>query len=153
MYKAGQMYMEKALKEAMKVKKTGGYPVGAVVVRGDEIISCGRNMVRELSDATAHAEMVAIRKASKVMQSRNLNGCILYTTQEPCPMCAAACVWAKLDGVVFGSRLKDMKKHVKNSGKTWREFDIKAVSIIKKGKPKLFLIKDFMRRECVELFK
>jgi len=95
--------MQVALREAARALDKGEVPVGAVVVRGDQIVGRGHNLVESLSDPTAHAEMIAITAACETLQSKSLKGCSLYVTLEPCPMCAGAIVLSKLDRLVFGA--------------------------------------------------
>lgn len=95
--------MKVALKEAERAFDADEVPIGAVVVRGGEIIGRGRNMVEQLQDPTAHAEMLAITAACETLKSKFLEGCTLYVTLEPCPMCAGAIVWSRLDRLVFGA--------------------------------------------------
>lgn len=96
-------WMKLALKEAERAFDAGEVPVGAVVLRGNEIVGRGYNMVETLSDPTAHAELIAITAACETLGTKYLSGCTLYVTLEPCPMCAGAMVWAKLDRLVFGA--------------------------------------------------
>ena len=88
---------------AREAAAAGEVPVGAVVVRGDEIVGRGANRTLRDNDATAHAEVVAIREASRALGSWRLEGCTLYVTLEPCAMCAGAIVLSRLDRVVFGA--------------------------------------------------
>jgi tRNA(adenine34) deaminase len=81
----------------------GEVPVGAVVVLGQEIVGRGHNMVEQLHDPTAHAELIAVTAACQTLRTKFLEGCTLYVTLEPCPMCAGAIVWARLDRLVFGA--------------------------------------------------
>ncbi len=104
-------YMEKALQEEMKgVKKQHGGPFGAVIIKNNRIISKGHNEVLKQKDPTCHAEIVAIRKACKNLNTLDLKGCILYTTCEPCPMCLSAIIWANIDKVYYACTKKDAKK-------------------------------------------
>lgn len=96
-------WMKVALREAERATDEGEVPVGAVVVRGSEVLGRGHNMVEQLNDPTAHAEMIAITAACDTLGSKYLDGCTLYVTLEPCPMCAGAMVWAKLKRLVFGA--------------------------------------------------
>jgi tRNA(adenine34) deaminase len=96
-------WMKFALKEAERAMDAGEVPIGAVVVKGNEIVGRGHNMVERLNDPTAHAELIAITAACETLQSKFLQGCTLYVTLEPCPMCAGAMVWARLDRLVFGA--------------------------------------------------
>lgn len=79
----------------------GGGPFGAVIVRGDSLVSTGQNRVTRDLDPTAHAEVVAIRSACSVLGDFSLAGCALYTSCEPCPLCISAALWSRLDRVVY----------------------------------------------------
>ena len=96
-------FMALALDEARAAAARGEVPVGAVVVRGDQVLSRAGNRTRELSDPTAHAEMLAIRAACAALGSERLVGCDLYVTLEPCPMCAAAISAARVGRLYFGA--------------------------------------------------
>lgn len=148
--------MERAILEAKSSASIGQYAIGAVIVGKDgEIISVGHTNTFETNDPTAHAEINAIREASAKLNSRYLSGCWLYTTLEPCPMCASAVIWAKMEGIVFGATKKDAQdfaKKVKNKEFTWRQINISSKNIIKKGNPKVKLVEKFMRSECKSLF-
>jgi tRNA(adenine34) deaminase len=95
--------MSAALEEARAAARAGEVPVGAVIAREGAIIARGSNMTLRDQDATAHAEVVAIRAASAALGTWHLGGCTLYVTLEPCAMCAGAIVLARLDRVVFGA--------------------------------------------------
>ncbi len=82
-------------------------PFGAVVVMNNEIVGEGWNRVVELSDPTAHAEIVAIREACTTLNTHILTGCTIYCSCEPCPMCFAAIMWARLDKAVFACTQED----------------------------------------------
>lgn len=96
-------YMNAALDEAKKALEFGEVPVGAVVVCGGEIIASAHNEREESLDPTAHAEVLAIRRAAKRLGRRRLSGCTLYVTLEPCPMCAGAIVMAGFENVIYGA--------------------------------------------------
>ena len=85
----------------------GGGPFGAVIVRGDALVSTGQNRVTRDLDPTAHAEVVAIRSACGVLGDFSLAGCTLYTSCEPCPLCVAAALWSRLDRVVYAADRDD----------------------------------------------
>ena len=90
-------FMKAAIKEAYKGIENGdGGPFGAVIVKDGKIITSAHNTVIESMDATAHAEINAIRKASKILNTNDLSGCILYTSTEPCPMCLSAIIWSNI---------------------------------------------------------
>ncbi len=100
---ADRRWMKAALREAERAFEAGEVPVGAVVVRGEQIVGRGHNLVEKLRDPTAHAEMIAITAACETLGSKWLEDCTLYVTLEPCPMCAGAIVWARLRRLVFGA--------------------------------------------------
>ena len=95
--------MLEAFKLAERAFMEKEVPVGAVVVHENRIIGKGYNQVERLKDPTAHAEMIAISAACAALENKYLMGCTLYVTLEPCPMCAGAMMWAKLERVVFGA--------------------------------------------------
>ncbi len=99
-----ERYMELALKLALEAADSGETPVGCVIAddKGD-IIGRGRNRTEEI-DATCHAEMEAIRRASESIRSWRLEGCTMFVTMEPCPMCAGAILNARISRLVFGAR-------------------------------------------------
>ncbi|NLC16551.1 MAG: nucleoside deaminase [Clostridiales bacterium] len=98
-----EQFMLIALQEAKKALKTKDVPVGAVIVKDGKIISKGHNEREKHNDATAHAEIVAIRRANKKLKSWYLDGCVLYVTMEPCVMCAGAIINSRIDKIVFGA--------------------------------------------------
>ena len=103
MDKSANRYMGEALKEAEKALRLDEVPVGAVIVRGDEIIGRGHNRTRTDNDPTAHGEMIAIRQAAEKLGGWRLPDCTMYVTLEPCSMCAGAIVWSRIDRLVIGA--------------------------------------------------
>ncbi len=97
-------FMKLALEEARTAFGMGEIPVGAVVVREGEVLSRAHNENRSLADPTAHAEMLAIQSACRVLGNERLTGCELFVTKEPCAMCAGAIVHARLSRVVIAAR-------------------------------------------------
>ncbi len=95
--------MREALREAEAAAADGEVPVGAVIVKDGEIIARGRNRKETTPDATAHAEIIAIRTACEALRVWRLTGCDLYVTLEPCPMCAGAVVKARIRRLVYGA--------------------------------------------------
>lgn len=155
MYQPRKEFMETAIEEALRAKEAGDHAVGAVVVAEREIIGKGGQRIKRDNDPTAHAEVVAIREACKIAGSRHLEECVLYTTHEPCPMCASAAVWARMKGIVFGATIHDMIHYKIGNGNkewSWRTIHIPAEYVIKHGNPQLFSIGEFMREECRKLF-
>lgn len=95
-------YMNKALIEAQKAFQRGDVPVGALIVKDNAVISYGSD--KKFSDPTEHAEITAIRSCAEKLSHWNLSGLTLYVTLEPCPMCAGACVNARISRVVYGAK-------------------------------------------------
>lgn len=96
-------YMRLALREAAAAAAEDEVPIGAVIVRAGHVIASAHNQREQLRDPTAHAEMVAITQAAGVLGDWRLEGCTLYVTLEPCPMCAGAIVLARIPRVVYGA--------------------------------------------------
>ena len=98
-----EWFMRQAMKEARKALARGEVPIGAVVVRDGHVIARGWNQVETLKDATAHAEMIALTAAQEALGDWRLEGCTLYVTKEPCPMCAGAIINSRIRRVVYGA--------------------------------------------------
>src|SRR5688572_12344290 len=98
-----EYFMREALKEAQKALDISEVPVGAVVVCRNRVIARAHNQTEKLTDATAHAEMLAVTAAANYLGSKYLTECALYVTLEPCVMCAGALHWAQMSKVVFGA--------------------------------------------------
>jgi len=110
MEKYSEIAMEKAIEQSkynLKNDYQAGGPFGAVIVKDGKIISEAHNTVVESCDATAHAEINAIRSASKKLKTHDLEGCILYTSAEPCPMCLSAIIWANIKEVYYANTSDD----------------------------------------------
>lgn len=100
-------WMLLAIEQARAAIRAGQSPFGAIIVRHQEVVAAGHNEVWKRTDPTAHAEVVCIQNAARAWGSIDLSGCVMYTTTEPCPMCAAAIHWARLDAVYFGATIRD----------------------------------------------
>ena len=98
-----EKFMKEALKEAKKAYNKLEIPVGAVIVKNDKIIARAHNIKEEKKDTTKHAEIIAIQKASKKLETWRLNDCEMYVTLEPCAMCAGAIIQARLKKVYIGT--------------------------------------------------
>ena len=109
------MIQKQFMQEAIHLARQGmqsneGGPFGAVIVKNGKMIACGSNQVTSKNDCTAHAEIVAIRRACQLLQTFSLQGCDLYTSCEPCPMCLAAALWARVDAIYYAAIRDDAAK-------------------------------------------
>ncbi len=101
-----QEYLKEAIRLSQESVNVGGYPVGAVVVIDGKIVGRGLSDGKQNMDATSHAEIAALRDASKNLQKRDLVGAIVYSSLEPCIMCLSACYWAKVTTIVYACSKK-----------------------------------------------
>ncbi len=109
-----EYFMKEALNEAKKAEMENEVPIGAVIVKNDEIIARGHNLRETLQKSTAHAEIVAIERACEVLGTWRLESCTLYVTVEPCPMCAGAMIQSRIKRVVYGASDNKTGAHVSN---------------------------------------
>lgn len=115
-------FLKKAIELADEKSKKGNYgPFGALIVKDDQIVSKGWNRVVEDHDPSAHAEITAIREAGEVLVTNDLNGCTLYSSCEPCPMCFSAILWARIDKVVYAATRQDAANAGFDDDKIYRE--------------------------------
>jgi guanine deaminase len=139
--------MRRAVREAAKNIKSGdGGPFGACIVREGRVLAVARNTVLA-HDATCHAEVNAIRKASRRLGEFDLTGCVIFSTTEPCPMCFGAIHWARIGLVVYGTSIADAKRAGFN------ELQISIGTLKRLGKSRIRLAGGFLRAECLDLFK
>ena len=136
-------FMRLALEEAKK----GDAPYGAVIVKDNEVVAKGYNTVKRDSDPSAHAEINVIRSLTAKIQNPTLEGYIIYTTGEPCPMCATACVWTGLAEIVIGASIQDLIELNQS------QVRISCEEIIAKSSKNIKVTKGVLREECRELFK
>ncbi|MFG3100514.1 nucleoside deaminase [Streptomyces sp. NPDC048182] len=94
-------WLDEAIRVATESVANGGGPFGALIARGSEIVCLGNNQVTKNLDPTAHAEVTAMRAACKELGTFSLEGCVLVTSCEPCPMCLSSALWARVDRIVF----------------------------------------------------
>ncbi|MEI3162859.1 MAG: nucleoside deaminase [Lachnospirales bacterium] len=138
-------FMEEAIKEAENGIGVGdGGPFGCVIVKDNKIVGRGHNLVVSHNDPTAHGEITAIRNACKNLGTFSLSGCQLYTTAEPCPMCLAAILWARIDKVYYGCRVADTAEI---------GFDDSEFYDALSGKKELCTLEELDREDCLKLFK
>jgi len=148
--------IQNAKKNNRVYKKFDEFAIGAVIVCDNKIIAQSGNRYKIDGFPQGHAEMVAIQKACNKSGTSHLHKCVLYTTNEPCPMCATAAVIAELDGIVYGANKKDMRRYWTveegETSKQYKQTNISCEEVLKRSNPTLFVVKDFMRKECKELF-
>ncbi|MDD4609668.1 MAG: nucleoside deaminase [Bacteroidaceae bacterium] len=117
--------MREAIELSIENIKNGGGPFGAVIVKDNEIIARGQNRVTSSCDPTAHAEVSAIRAASKALNTFDLSGCEIFTSCEPCPMCLGAIYWAHLDKIYYANTKTDAKNIGFDDSFIYDEIDLK----------------------------
>jgi len=140
-------FMMLAVKEARKnLKSLDGGPFGACLVKGNKVLAAARNTVLK-NDATCHAEINAIRAASRKLKNYDLSGCVIYSTTEPCPMCFSAIHWAKIGTVIYGTKIKDVKKLGFN------ELTISNAKMKALGKSSVKIKGGYLLGECRNLLK
>ena len=146
--KKGELrFMRLAIREAEKnLRLTRGGPFGACIVNKGQVLAVARNTVLA-GDPTGHAEINAIRMAAKRLKKYDLTGCTIYSTTEPCPMCFSAVHWAKIDCLIFGTGISDVKK------RGFNELTVSNRLLKKMGKSRVKIIKGFARGECLELLE
>lgn len=138
--------MQMAIDLANKSVATGGGPFGAVIVRNGEVVARGTNNVTKLNDPTAHAEVQAIRNACSELATFNLEGCTLYASCEPCPMCLSAIYWAGIDRIFYANTRADAAAI---------DFDDSLIydEIPKSPTKRKIPAEQFMRDEALETFR
>lgn len=143
------MNHEKFMQEALIEAKKGDLPYGAVIVKDDEIIIRGNNTAQRDNDVSAHGEINALRAfTQKYGYSLDaLAGYTLYTTCEPCPMCAAACAWAGVSTVVFGASIEQLI----DLGE--KQINLACKTVAEKSFQKMEVIGGILADECLELFR
>lgn len=146
MEKADLKFMRKAIAISRKSVENGGGPFGAVVVKDGVMIAASNNRVTMNNDPTAHAEVMAIRKACKKLNTFDLSGCVLYASCEPCPMCLSAMYWAHIDHYFYANQKEDAKSIGFDDQFIYEELD-KPVS--KRFMPREQILRD----EAMEVFR
>lgn len=141
-------FMSRAIEEAYSGVKSGdGGPFGVVIVKHGEVISSAHNTVLRDNDPTRHAEINAIREAAKKEGTYDLSGLEIYSTTEPCPMCFSAVHWARIDRLIYGTRIEDVKKLGFN------ELTIPVSRMKEEGSSEVEIEAGFMLEECEELLR
>ena len=143
------MTHEKFMGEALIEAKKGDLPYGAVIVKDNEIVMRGYNTAQTDNDVSAHAELNILRAFTQQhgYSLDALSGYTLYTTCEPCPMCAAACVWAGVSTVVFGASIEQL------SNLEIKQINLSCKTVVDKGFQNIEIVDGILAEECLELFK
>lgn len=141
-----EKFMRRAIEVAWEGINNGQTPFGAVIVKNDQLVVAEHNVVWATTDITAHAEIHAIRKACKKLNSIDLSGAVIYSTCEPCPMCFSACHWAKISYIVYGTSIADAQKIGFN------ELNISNMMLKEMGDLPIEVIGEFLRDESLKLF-
>ncbi|QDS98598.1 nucleoside deaminase [Adhaeretor mobilis] len=147
----GVITPEDLMREAIKVCReglaAGQSPFGCAIAIDSNIISRSHNTVMASTDVTAHAEVNAIRAANQELRNVFLEGAIVATTCEPCPMCMSALHWARVDTVYYGATIADAE------GAGFNELQLPASEVLRIGQSTLKLKGDMLREECSDLFQ
>lgn len=145
-YKLNPKYIKLAVKAAQKSMRTlCGGPFGACIVKSGKVVAVAGNTVFK-KDATCHAEVNAIRIASKTLKTYDLSGCAIYATTEPCPMCFSAIHWSGIDCIIFGSKIADATRTGFN------ELSISAKRMKEEGASSVKIYGGFLAKECGKLY-
>lgn len=148
--------MRAALAAAEEGRKAGDYAIGACIVDPDgRIVASSANRSHRDQSPIAHAEVIVLLEACKQAGSRHLPGYVLYTTHEPCPMCASVAVWSKVSGIVYGARQQDIRDYRgagSRSGFLWRSIQVPCKTIVENSDDHIEIVPEFMREECLALF-
>lgn len=140
-------YMKMAIRLAkLNVEEGKGGPFGAVIVKNGEVIASAMNEVTSTDDPTAHAEVVAIRKACKALGSYQLEGCDIYSSCEPCPMCLGAIYWSRPDHVYYAATRKDASASGFDDDVIYQEIELPP-------EERQIPFVNLMRDEAIEAFK
>jgi tRNA(adenine34) deaminase len=137
-----EYFMQLALSEAKK----GDAPYGAVIVKDNKVVAVAHNTVKQNSDPSAHAEINAIRILTAKLKKPSLDGYSIYTTGEPCPMCAAACIWTGISEIVYGASIQDLIDTNQS------QINISCEEVISKSFRNIKVTRGILRRECLDLF-
>lgn len=141
-----EFWMRQAIRAATEGIAAGQSPFGSAIVRGDELIAVGHNEVVSTPDPTAHAEVVTLRRAAKKLGTHDLAGCRIYSTCEPCSMCASAIHWSNLDELYFGAAIADAQ------GAGFREIELSPEQIYLKAASRIRVVSGILQPECAALF-
>src|ERR1700690_2611770 len=157
-YKPKKKFMQLAIAEAKRARDRGDYPIGAVITRivgrREVVIASAGNRVKTSGSSIKHVELETLKYVSSGY-GRYLPEFVLYSTHEPCAMCAGACVWSRIGAVVYGVSQEDIHAYGRKHGTDfykWRACLISCGHVLKKGNHVIPVIGGFLRKECQKLF-
>jgi tRNA(adenine34) deaminase len=157
-FKPGKKFMEMAIAEAKRAGDRGDYPIGAVITRyagkREIVIASAGNRVKTSGSSIKHVELETLKYVSSGY-GRYLPDFILYSTHEPCAMCAGACVWSRIGAVVYGVSQEDIDAYGRKCGTEdykWRACLISCRFVFEKGNHVIPVVGGFLRKECQKLF-
>jgi len=140
-------FMREAIRLSLDTMRQGaGGPFGAVIVKAGRIVGCGGNRVTSANDPTAHAEIVAIREACRTLATFRLDGCDLYTSCEPCPMCLSASYWARVDRIFYANTREDAARIAFDDEFLYREVSLPLAE-------RQLAMKQLLRKEALAAFQ
>jgi tRNA(adenine34) deaminase len=140
------MNQEYFMRLALEAAKKGDAHYGAVIVKDNEVVAVAYNTVNRDSDPSAHAEVNVIRNLTTKLKNPSLEGYSIYTTGEPCPMCATACVWSGISEIIYGASIQDLISI------NQAQINISCEEVIGKSFRKIKVTKGILKNECLELF-
>ena len=151
--------MELAVAEAKRARDRGDYPIGAVITRltgaGEVVIASAGNRVKTSGSSIKHVELETLKYVSSGY-GRYLQDFVLYSTHEPCAMCAGACVWSRIGAIVYGVSQQDIAVYGRKRGTDeykWRACLISCRFVLERGNHPIPVIGGFLHRECHQLFR
>lgn len=157
-YKPGKKFMELAIAEAKRAGDRGDYPIGSVITRRTDkhevVVASAGNRVKTSGSSIKHVELETLKYVSSGY-GRYLPDFVLYSTHEPCAMCAGACVWSRIGAVVFGVSQEDIDAYGRKCGTEdykWRACLISCRFVLEKGNHHAPVFGGFLRKECQKLF-
>jgi tRNA(adenine34) deaminase len=157
-YKPKKKFMELAISEAKLAGDRGDYPIGAVITRligkREVVIASAGNRVKTSGSSIKHVELETLKYVCSGY-GRYLPDFVLYSTHEPCAMCAGACVWARIGAVVYGVSQEDIAAYGRKCGTDdykWRACLISCEFVVRKGNHRIPVVGGFLRQECQKLF-
>ncbi|PSB13387.1 tRNA-specific adenosine deaminase [filamentous cyanobacterium CCP1] len=139
------MTPEEMMQVAIEAAETSKTPYGAVIAKGNQIVEVAGNTVLTEHDPTGHAEVNVIRKLATKLGDRSLEGYTLYTTYEPCPMCASACVWASISEIIYGASIDDFEDYNPNL------IDLRCKDVIQRSPISIHLKGGVLLEQCKHL--